>query len=1796
MSLSTKKGLVTRYKNVLANEILDVDLYMTRTESSETPPILDLLTEKIIKLEKYAEKYQQAHEDYILALEKDPTERQKKEEIDKIVEDFLDFFTTITEIIAKLFGTKGKIEFQAHTHSITPLSPAPVKIENNNTHSSVKLPKLEIPTFDGNILKFSEFWDTFLATVHTNQKLANIEKFTYLRSKLSKNVLEVIAGLSLTNENYSAAIELLLERFGNKNKIIKEHYAQLMEIPVSSGNVKKFRTTYDQILNHLRSLEALGQSIEDPIFIHIIQAKLPKDILTQMELLKTHQQWTVKNICEMLKRILDAKESAEPEIFNSDNATKHKVTLPTTTPFNQRFFNRTTGEALTINSTGFNNQQKCIFCGQNHWADECPTYPTVQSRKEKIKGHCYICLKKGHTISECRLDKPCYHCKQRHNHHRSLCRSKFSGISRAQVTTNISNISPGAIPEPTIFTNNISSITPNEVLMAANEKVLMQTAKATISNLDSNIKQNLRIFFDTGSQRTFITEYLANKLNLDQSKNEELAIVTFGSDKARSVTTKVTNLIIELRDGSSLILTANIVPKISGDVQRGSVNKSILDNLDLNIHLADTFPLESEYSEINLLIGNDYYLDLINCEKIMIQTGLYLLNSKLGWILTGRHIEDNSTNLTKQNLINIMLNQLHEKSMEFVPPDNSLNSIQNSDLANFWKLETIGITDSITITDDEKAAQLFSDSIKFEDGRYEVGWPWKEREPELNENFSLAYGRLKALIYRLKKHPELYDKYNGVIIEQEQKGTIEKVLKEPAFLTLKHYIPHHAVITPSKAHTKVRIVYDASAKTNKSNKSLNECLYRGPVMLEDLCGLLLRFRTHNICIIADIEKAFLQVSLKELDRDVTRFLWLKDPKNQQTENNLQIYRFCRLPFGIISSPFLLTATINYHLDSTDSPVAKKIKNDIYVDNLITGVSSVEEGTDLYSQVKQIFNKASMNLRDWVTNSEALQSQIPKEDRANSTENISVLGINWNLKNDTITIPNIKYKINKDCTKRTILQVVASVYDPLGYFAPVILAAKLLLQQLWKKKIDWDDPLDSSLIKEWMEISSEISKIPDHSIPRLTTDSITNTNNQYKLVCFCDASGQAYATTVYLVSQTGKGSLIYVKTRLSPQKELSIPRLELTAVLIGVRSLKFVAKHLKLTIIDQTLYTDAQCVLSWINSTKPLSVFVANRIKEINKSKEVVKFQYVPTNKNPADLATRKTTYDQLVNSEIWWKGPKWISDPAKDWETVTSEETVIREVEEEVRKNKTHEVTFLTNKTISTDKHKSPFGIIEENYSSLKKLINVTAYAQRFIDKLRRNHSNGSLQVCELSKAKNLWIKYIQKKHYNDSIIAIKNNKKNGICGQLGLFLDDCDILHCQGRYKHAEVSEEAKYPKLLPSKCYFTKLVIRHYHEELLHSGMAQTLARVRCEYWIPRGRAEVNRVTKNCVMCRKIEGHPFKMPNMPPWPKERVSQDSPFRHTGLDYLGPLYIKTKPENKKVWVCLFTCLSVRAVHLELVQDMSTEQFLLCLRRFIARRGVPSSIISDNATQFKSADKTLQHLWKEVITNPHTQSYASNKGIQWKFIVTKAPWMGGFYERLVGLVKRSLRKTLGKLCLNEIQLQTLLTEIEAVINTRPMMYLDDDINSWSAITPAHFLSLNPNIGIVFNVKDDKDPDYVPASDCSPDYQKLLKSWKKGHKHLESFWKMWREGYLLSLRERYQTGLKHPRGESQLTPKLGDVVLIKEKLPRGTWRLGKIHKLNISKDGQVRSAEVMLASKFIIKRALSELYPIECPKTE
>jgi hypothetical protein len=485
---------------------------------------------------------------------------------------------------------------------------------------------------------------------------------------------------------------------------------------------------------------------------------------------------------------------------------------------------------------------------------------------------------------------------------------------------------------------------------------------------------------------------------------------------------------------------------------------------------------------------------------------------------------------------------------------------------------------------------------------------------------------------------------------------------------------------------------------------------------------------------------------------------------------------------------------------------------------------------------------------------------------------------------------------------------------------------------------------------------------------------------------------------------------------------------------------------------------------------------------------------------------------------------------------------------------------------------------------SFQMLLRVTALVSRFTNNCR--HSDkwvGKLSAAELINAKTIWMRFVQRKHFPE--ILESNGSLLGKLKPLGpVEIGSDGLIRCLGRFENSSLADSATKPILLPKEEPFVDLLIRHCHEELNHAGVKHVLAELRCEYWIPKGRLQVKRVLAQCLSCKRRKGGPFKVPLPPPLPWFRVTEQRPFSSVGLDYLGPLQISTENGNvQKIWICLYTCAVTRAIHLEVVPQMNSEQFLLCFRRFMSFYGSPTLVVSDNASQFHTSKRVMDKLWHQTCHGDVVQEFASSKAIHWKFITEAAPWMGGFYERLVGVVKSSLKAAVDRRRLTMIELQTVVYETAGIVNSRPLTYLEEEVGD-AALTPAHLLMRHRTI-YPFLYDEDEDISNPPST-----RQVLIAGWKRIQNLLDCFWKSWRTAYLLALRQHFRVAKQ--RNVSDCVPRVGEVVLIEEDLqPRSLWKLGRITALIPSADGQIRSVKLILPNKHSITRPIKLLYPLE-----
>ncbi|XP_022807808.1 uncharacterized protein LOC111344814 [Stylophora pistillata] len=557
------------------------------------------------------------------------------------------------------------------------------------------------------------------------------------------------------------------------------------------------------------------------------------------------------------------------------------------------------------------------------------------------------------------------------------------------------------------------------------------------------------------------------------------------------------------------------------------------------------------------------------------------------------------------------------------------------------------------------------------------------------------------------------------------------------------------------------------------------------------------------------------------------------------------------------------------------------------------------------------------------------------------------------------------------TKRSLLSIASRVFDPMGLITPFTIRAKILFQELWQKGLQWEDQSDEDIAKQWRSWKSELSQLSCITIPRYFMENI-GSSSRIELHGFGDASPKAYGAAVYIkcLDETGHASthLVMSKSRVAPAKAVSLPRLELLAAVVNARLLKFVVESLTLTLkVEQVVcWTDSMVTLQWIRgSSSQWKTFVANRVAEIQSTWDPHHWKHCSGEDNPADLLTRGVPVKVLADSKLWWSGPCWLSSQCLP-EQRESPNELTESVEKERKQRVTRTCALITMEPV----------IDPSRYEQWLTLIRVTAFVLRGVRAFKSGISAGSKELSaeELQDAKLRWYREIQKEVYQAEYERLEEDlslPNTSAILKLDPYYDKRDrLLRVGGRLQHSDLPEGTRHPIILPHGHAVIERIIQSVHKELLHAGPEGTLS-VLQEIWLTKGRREVKRNLKKCLVCRRQRVGPCSQ-KMVPLPSERVSLSPAFSHVGVDFAGPLFVRGSASPEKAYICIFTCASFCMTHLELTGDLSTKEFFPAFLRMIGRRGLCRTIWSDNAKTFKCADHEIQQLF--------TKESSVNKGL------------------------------------------------------------------------------------------------------------------------------------------------------------------------------------------------------------------------
>ncbi|XP_053686349.1 uncharacterized protein LOC128735892 [Sabethes cyaneus] len=1586
----------------------------------------------------------------------------------------------------------------------------------NASHlSGVKLPTITLPEFDGNYDQWLTFHDTFIALIHSSAEISTVQKFHYLRAAVKGEAAQLIESLTISAMNYPVAWQILVDRYSNSYLLKKKHLAAMLDYPkMKRESANALHGLIDSFERHSKVLKQLQEPVDSwsTIMVHLLCARLDDATIKIWEdHASTIPEPNYSTLIEFLQRRTRVLESLSVNTTHSMHSTPPP---PQQSPFS---FKRPISGKVYTHAASDNRNSNCVACSQSHRLVECPEFPKMplEKRLDLVNSArlCSNCFHSNHFVKNCLSKFRCKTCKGKHH---TIIHPGFAG---SNTTSNVTTLTSqehvvsqheNATPSTSTIVNS-ATIGFNTFLMTAVVKVVDVYGNEILA----------RAMLDSGSMSNLMSERLAQMLRI-KARKADINVHGIGADVVKCSRTVSTEIRSRLTD-FAVKLEFLVLRKVTSKQPIGNMCTKTW-NIPDSITLAD--PGFNIRGEVDLILGIQHFFAFFpTSHSLNLGRDLPLLvETVFGWVISG------SASL-----------QPHSRIIS-----SNVAAIENLDslIERFWEVEEL--TDRKPwSTEEEDCDNLYNDTTtRNEQGRYVVKLPKKPMfERMMGDSKSSALHRFQLLEKRLEKDESLKVAYHDFMNEYINLQHMELVSNDMLDTKKCFYLPHHPVLKASSTTTKLRVVFDGSAKMS-SGYSLNDTL---------------------------------QIIVHPDDRPLQQILWRFHPSEP-----IRTYQLCTVTYGLAPSSFLATKTLLRLTEDEGhqySRAAPLVSQGYYMDDFIGGDDTVEGAIALRKEMSELMAKGGFILRKWSSNRLAVLDGLPPDQvgtqstiKFNPGERIKTLGIIWEPETDCLRFDvNIKEKAGP-LTKRKIQSCIAQLFDPLGLISPIVVAAKIIMQRLWLIPIGWDDEVTNDLKEIWEEFRAQLNQLSTFTIDRFV---LLSDAKSIQLHCFADASKVAYGCCIYARTEDKRGmvkvQLISAKSRVAPLKRLSIPRLELCAAQLASRLYNKVTQALGLEYHSVHFWSDSTVVLNWLQSPPyTWKTFVANRVSEIQTTTRNVGWKHIPGLQNPADMVSRGMRVNDFVQSTLWKNGPNWLCKSEEVW----PQETAFEKIPEDIMERETV-VAVVSN----MERHNSIF----TRYSNYNKLIRIVAWLQRFRNNchLRRIGENlllaPTLTVKELESSKTQLIKLVQSESYSEEIKALQTGNlvsSRSSIRTLNPFLDEINMLRVGGRLQLSDEPYDTKHPILLPGDHPFTKLLVQRYHHQLLHAGPRLMLAVIREHYWPVNGRRLLRGIARRCYNCTRAQPAPVRQP-MGQFPALRVTPSRAFTNTGVDYCGPIYLRS-PHRKafptKAYISVFVCFSTKAVHLELAGDLSTATFMSALRRFIARRGKPANIFSDNGKNFIGARNELH----EIYTRLHTQTElnkiideCASKGISWHLIPPKAPNFGGLWESAVKIAKQHLYRPLRNSLLSYEDTVTILAQAEACMNSRPLIPLSDDVSDLSALTPGHFL-----IGCSLHALPDRDLRNIPLN--------RLNRFQRLQQKTQQFWHMWRNEYLKELQRDSK-----PFRVRGVPIKVGTMVILRDDSLHPTkWPLARIIEAKPGIDGVIRVVLVQTISG-IFRRPVSQI---------
>jgi hypothetical protein len=1575
--------------------------------------------------------------------------------------------------------------------------------------------------FSGNELEFLH-WEIDLEAYLKAEDIEGHERLRHLKRFTEGEARKCIEGYFSANSNkaYLDARAKLKSRYGNKQNVARSFKRKLADWPKVTTKDEKSLQEFSDFLSHIQSnMEAIPSLniLNDCSENEKMVAKLPDWLRNRWARKVAKSLDDVDEYPDLRKFVDFLEEEARIMKLPVSQISQKKESTSKISGNKERPVRSYLATASgTTNSR--NNESAissdCLFCHQNnHRTGNCYQLKSLPHQKRvqfvTENGLCYSCMRKGHMSRACTKKLQCKVCNK---YHPTAMHYGYSEVDQNKK------------PESTELSQKPET---KEVKSNSTKKtqagILSMTIPVYISPANGGQEKLIYALLDTQSDASFISKEVANGLKDIRHTTEKIVLSTLNGKSTQTVNRyggvkirgmNATDVItLAAYEQDTLNCERSQIP-CEGDAVKWQHLKPIASHLGQRLNIP-----------VGLLIGADCPEALAPLETLVGAPGEpFAIKTTLGWTLCG------GKEKTQQHR-SLMTDICKTDEDEF-----SQTKVSQEDL------RFIDILEKNTTRD--------------ENGNYQMPLPFKER-PSLPNNYQQAEKRLEGLKRKFKKDHAYKTEYTKFMDDLIQNGQAEPVTEEDEVPGEVWYLPHFGIYHPKKR--KIRVVYDCAAKFQDT--ALNDHLMQGPDQMNNLVGMLCRFRKEDIAITCDIEKMFYNFLVSPGDRNFLRFLWL------DSEGQTRIYRMKVHLFGATSSPGVATyglrklAANNAHI-SEDA--AAFIQSDFYVDDGVTSVGDAAEAKKLIEDAREICSQGNVRLHKFLSNNREVLDSIPESERcAKPDESLPVqrtLGMEWDAEIDKFKFSFTAATGQLD-TKRQILSTVSKIYDPLGFVAPYVLQGKMVLQKIVSEKLDWDERISDQQQQEWNAWLKQLPQLDTILIDRCIKPPGFGEIIRKELHHFCDASERGMGACSYIRLMNDRGqvhcNLILAKSRVAPLKPTTIPRLELQAAVLATRLSRAIHQELGMEIDDEFYWSDSKIALGYIgNDAKRFHTYVANRVYEIRAWSRAEQWHHIETTLNPADIASRGGSVQQLKDSS-WWVGPTFLWKQNLDIPSISCKnqdtECNLNDNDPEIRKVRAN---TTTSKTVPT------MGNRFARYSDWMKL-------SKAIAQMKSIAASGEWKIrpiglSEVSAAERFIIKVVQHEAFGVEMEALQQNQrvaKGSSLIKFDPFLDSDGILRIGGRCDASVLlTYKEKHPIILPKTSHVSTLIAQYFHKQTFHQGRTTTLASLRGNgYWILGANQLIKTMVRKCVVCQKLRGEPVQQ-QMGALPKERLEPSPPFTFVGMDTFGPFIVKDRRTEIKRWGIIFTCLYTRAVHLEVADDMTSDCFINALRNLTAIRGPVNCLFSDNGTNFIGAHNEME-VALDMVTDPQLREFLCAKKIEFRTNPPEASHQGGIWERPIRTTRSVLNGMADKYKgrWDTSTLRTALYEVMAIVNSRPLSIENINDPNEMVLTPNHLLTMKTGQTV------------SPGEfDSTEIYGR--KRWRKAQQFASEFWTVWKSQYLSSVTKRQRWEQK----EGNIS--VDDVVLVVENSkPRSCWQVGIVNSLNRGKDGLVRSAVIRLAGK-------------------